>query len=470
MVTFTQDYWAPGLDKNASRAPDAVSPHLTVPAPAQLKSSSSTSLNVFSCNFMEDSSDSWNSTQLASNIPLPVTPIPVTPTSTEIADKADSKLSYKTSRASTPISPPPEGGILADIKAIWSDILSSSKSSKKAESPYPEPKPHGSACPSPSLTKKYGVCERKLVGKGATAVVRVAHKLDHNQNETLYAIKEFRKRRKDESPKEYIKKLTGEFCISSSLQHTNIVATVDLVMDDNSNWCEVMEFCPGGDLYNVIKNGQLTTKEINCCFKQLIHGLAYLHSMGVAHRDIKPENLLVDEHCHIKITDFGVSDVFRSVWEKKCHRSRGLCGSEPYIAPEEFIQDDYDARLVDVWAAGIVYYSMSYRTVPFRIASMDDTNYRHFIERRNQDRYEPFNKYDPGCKNLMFKILDPNPMERITIDEILQDPWFQSIEVCQDGVASHGFHNHYDMDYFHKKMNASKPSTPRSKSKTNSPQ
>lgn len=68
-------------------------------------------------------------------------------------------------------------------------------------------------------------------------------------------LQKFRKRRKNESEKEYVKKLTAEFCISSTLHHPNVVETVDLVQDENLNWCEVMEFCPGGDLYAAIKKG-----------------------------------------------------------------------------------------------------------------------------------------------------------------------------------------------------------------------
>lgn len=210
-----------------------------------------------------------------------------------------------------------------------------------------------------SLLAKYGVCEKAAIGKGATAVVKLAHKWDRKE-EKLYAVKvrhcrrflsirseltfylcflqEFRKRRKNETEKDYVKKLTSEFCISSTLHHTNIVETVDLVQDDNHHWCEVMEYCPGGDLYAAIKKGTLTALENAVYFKQILEGVAYLHSMGVAHRDIKPENLLLDGRGHVKITDFGVSDVFRMCWEKKTHLSKGLCGSEPYIAPEQFEQ------------------------------------------------------------------------------------------------------------------------------------
>jgi protein-serine/threonine kinase len=75
---------------------------------------------------------------------------------------------------------------------------------------------------------------------------------------------------------------------------------VDLVQDEAQHWCEVMEFCPGGDLYAAIKRGGMSPNEVECCFKQMLAGVAYLHGQGVAHRDIKPENLLFDLSGHLK--------------------------------------------------------------------------------------------------------------------------------------------------------------------------
>lgn len=98
-----------------------------------------------------------------------------------------------------------------------------------------------------------------------------------------------------------MKKLTAEFCISSTLHHPNIVETVDLVQDEQQHWCEVMEFCPGGDLYAAIKKGGMSPSEVECCFKQILCGVGYLHSQGVAHRDIKPENLFFDTKGHLKV-------------------------------------------------------------------------------------------------------------------------------------------------------------------------
>jgi protein-serine/threonine kinase len=138
----------------------------------------------------------------------------------------------------------------------------------------------------------------------------------------------------------------------------NVVETVDLIQDESQHWCEVMEFCPGGDLYAAIKKGGMSSAEVECCFKQILSGIAYLHSQGVAHRDLKPENLFFDSKGHLKVRltflfwgscllitcfsfhkigDYGASTVYRLPWESTVHMSSGLCGSEPYIAPEQFL-------------------------------------------------------------------------------------------------------------------------------------
>ncbi|SCZ88645.1 BZ3500_MvSof-1268-A1-R1_Chr10-2g03031 [Microbotryum saponariae] len=291
-----------------------------------------------------------------------------------------------------------------------------------------------------SLSQKYGVCEKMVIGKGATAVVKLAHKWDRS-TERLYAVKEFRKRRKNETEKEYVKKLTSEFCISSTLHHHNIVETVDLVQDEQNHWCEVMEYCPGGDLYAAIKKGDMSPQAINSYFKQILAGVAYLHSMGVAHRDIKPENLLLDAKGHVKITDFGVSDVFRMCWEKTTHLSKGLCGSEPYIAPEQFEHKgeffclyervEYDARLVDVWACAVVFYCMHFQELPWRVAKPSDPSFGPYMQMYGgQSTPPPLSNLVPReCRNIIRRMLDPDPKTRATTDQIISDPWFDQIKV-----------------------------------------
>ncbi|KAF8878428.1 kinase-like domain-containing protein [Infundibulicybe gibba] len=300
-----------------------------------------------------------------------------------------------------------------------------------------------------SLTKKYGVCQKVAIGKGATSVVRLAHKWDRTE-EKLYAVKEFRKRRKTETEKEYVKKLTAEFCISSTLHHINIVETVDLIQDESQHWCEVMEFCPGGDLYAAIKKGGMSPSEVECCFRQILNGVLYLHSQGVAHRDIKPENLFFDTKGHLKIGDYGASTVYRLPWEATIHMSTGLCGSEPYIAPEQFLGKPYDARLVDIWACGIVYYCLHFQELPWRAAqpSSDPLYTAYAAACANPSPAvsacpPTINNLSPrACRSLIRKMLEPDPALRSNIEDVVNHSWVKGIEVCHEVEQPKHIHVH----------------------------
>lgn len=243
-----------------------------------------------------------------------------------------------------------------------------------------------------TLVEKYGKCQ-EIVGRGAFGIVRISHKPDPKDSklEQLYAVKEFR-RRPQESPKKYQKRLTSEFCISSSLRHPNVIHTLDLLQDAKGDYCEVMEYCAGGDLYTlVLTAGKLEVVEADCYFKQLMRGVEYMHEMGVAHRDLKPENLLLTTHGALKITDFGNGECFRMAWEKEAHMTAGLCGSAPYIAPEEYVDREFDPRSVDVWATGVIYMAMRTGRHLWRVAKKDEDEFfdRYLEGRRDEDGYQP---------------------------------------------------------------------------------
>ncbi|RKO97130.1 hypothetical protein CXG81DRAFT_13284 [Caulochytrium protostelioides] len=277
-----------------------------------------------------------------------------------------------------------------------------------------------------SLTEKYGK-RSNMLGRGANATVRLCAPVNSDKK---FAIKEFRKRRKEETQKEYVKKLIAEFCISSTLENENVIRTIDLIQDEKRQWCVVMEYCNGGDLYAKIHTGVLTDPvEINCYFRQLIQGVRYLHSMGVAHRDLKPENLLLSNDQHIlKITDFGVSEVFRTPFCAAPQKAKGLCGSGPYIAPEEFERREYDGEQVDVWSSGIIYYVMMHNAIPWKAANVNDGRFKHFTEHRYH--FWPIDKLPPGPRTMLWKMLEINPAKRITIDAMFKDAWFSDIAVC----------------------------------------
>lgn len=86
-------------------------------------------------------------------------------------------------------------------------------------------------------------------------------------------------------------------------------------------------------------------------FRQLISGVEYLHSHGVAHRDLKPENLLLDDNDNLKISDFGLATIYRMQGKERLLEKK--CGTLPYVAPEVLVRA-YHAEPADIWSCGII--------------------------------------------------------------------------------------------------------------------
>ncbi|KAF2457206.1 kinase domain-containing protein [Lineolata rhizophorae] len=314
------------------------------------------------------------------------------------------------------------------LMANWADQLRNDKDKLASVKEGPS---------SLTLVQKYGKCQ-EVIGRGAFGIVRVAHKTDAKdpKREQLFAVKEFRQR-PGESDKHYQKRLTSEFCISSSMQHPNVINTLDLLKDDKGDYCEVMEYCAGGDLYTLIlAAGKLEVLEADCYFKQLMRGVEYMHEMGVAHRDLKPENLLLTQHGAIKITDFGNGECFRMAWENEAHMTAGLCGSAPYIAPEEYTDQEFDPRAVDVWACGIIYMAMRTGRHLWRVAQKGEDEFftRYLEDRKEEEGFRPIEVLKRRqCRNVIYSILDPNPVRRLTAHQVMFSEWVKDINVCKAG-------------------------------------
>ena len=330
----------------------------------------------------------------------------------------------------------------------------------------------------------------KYVGKGATATVRLMIRKG-GSNDQVFAVKEFRGKERDENEDEYIKKVESEYSIAKSARHPNIVETVRLCTHAG-RWNHVMEYCSNGELYTLVEKGlfrdYFKLEDRLCLFKQLLRGVDYLHNHGIAHRDIKLENLLLTANGHLKITDFGVSEVFsgqhpgvrasggecgKDMGEvRRC--KPGICGSLPYIAPEVlekkgmFSVDcptasmneryplhlltragDYDPRPLDVWSCAIVFLTMTLGGSPWQSAKTDQVNYAKFKhgwdewlkthpEGLIKDEPDGWPKCGPlfgkvesaSLRRLILKMLHPQPELRIGIHDALTTPTVRAIECC----------------------------------------
>ncbi|KAG0253029.1 hypothetical protein DFQ27_007718 [Actinomortierella ambigua] len=275
------------------------------------------------------------------------------------------------------------------------------------------------------LRKKYGKLG-KVLGRGAGGTVRI---LSRSSDHKVFAIKQFRKRRPNESERSYVKKVTSEYCLGSTFHHQNIIETLDIVKESDSYY-EVMEFAKY-ELFTCVMSGLMGRDEVACCFKGIVNGVAYLHEMGVAHRDLKLDNCVMNERGIVKLIDFGCSMVYQLPFEKKIQMARGISGSDPYIAPEVFLQDQYDPRLADVWSVGIIFLCMTLRRFPWRIPRSDqDPSFQAFVKGDGTGKLRLLKLLPRESRPIMSKILEVDPKKRALIADVLADPWIHGIDHC----------------------------------------
>ncbi|KAL2856738.1 kinase-like domain-containing protein [Aspergillus pseudodeflectus] len=282
------------------------------------------------------------------------------------------------------------------------------------------------------IPRKYGqVCD--IIAFTSQSVLAVLHFTQAAPHiDAYYALKVFR-RGPQQSNDHYEDRLQSEFLIASSLHHQNIIRTFELVPIGTDTLGACMEYCPGGDLHTVIiTSGLLQQPEADCFFKQLMRGISYLHDMGIAHRDLKPENLLLTARGCLKISDFGNAECFRLPGEESIHMSSGLCGSTPYISPEQFTEAEFDPRGTDIWAAAVIYIAMRLGRNMWRVATPLDEGFADFMEQRKFQGTVSFieDMCSVGSRKVIYSMLSVNPEGRPPAAEVLSSRWLQDIQCC----------------------------------------
>lgn len=296
------------------------------------------------------------------------------------------------------------------------------------------------------LIKKYGIPGKKI-GEGASGSVSIVNKTNGQQ----YAVKMFRTP-PNSTPlqiEKYCRKITAEFSMGSTLHHANIIETLDVIREGDS-FLMVMEFVPH-DFFDLVMGNSMTQHEVSCYFRQLCHGVNYLHAMGIAHRDLKLDNCVVTHEGILKLIDFGSAVIFQFPFDNSVVKAQGIVGSDPYLSPELLELHSYDPRLADVWSLAIMYYCMTLRRFPWKAPRKHYNSYRLFCE--DPDDEDDVSKgpmkvlrlLPTESRDLIGRMLELDYKKRIFIDGVMQDRWFKSIEYCStdlSGVVYHKPNNH----------------------------
>ena len=252
---------------------------------------------------------------------------------------------------------------------------------------------------------------KKTLGKGTFGKVKLGIFLPKNKK---VAVKILEKRRLKEE--DDIVRLKREIEMLSQFNHPNVIA-VSEIFESNDAYFTVMEYCEGGELFNyIVEHRRLSEGKSAFFYCQLINGLEYIHSLGIVHRDLKPENLLLTDEHILKIIDFGLSNYFK---EDKHELLETPCGSPCYASPEMLSGENYDGFKIDIWATGIILFAMLCGFLPFDHKD-NDKLFMKILECKIQ---YPKNLSN-DAKDLIQKILVPDPKKRITIPEIKKHPFY----------------------------------------------
>lgn len=160
-----------------------------------------------------------------------------------------------------------------------------------------------SSRPTASSIKDFDII--KPISKGAFGSVFLAKK--HTTGD-YYAIKVLKK--SDMIAKNQITNVKAERMILMTQTQSPFVVKLFFTFQSSDNLYLVMEYLPGGDCASLVKTlGGITEDWARRFLAEVVNGLEMLHQKGVVHRDMKPDNLLIDQHGHLKLTDFGLSKI-----------------------------------------------------------------------------------------------------------------------------------------------------------------
>ena len=135
----------------------------------------------------------------------------------------------------------------------------------------------------------------------------------------------------------------------------------------------MLELCPNGSLADMLKKRKhLTLPEIRRFVVQICGAVKYLHHRHIVHRDLKTGNLFLDGNMNVKVGDFGLAALLVTEREMEVKRRTTMCGTPNYLAPEILEKGKGHDEKVDLWAIGVIAYTLAVGKAPFHASTKEE--------------------------------------------------------------------------------------------------
>ena len=185
-----------------------------------------------------------------------------------------------------------------------------------------------------------------------------------------------------------------------------------------------MRLCQGGTLAQKLEEtqGGLDEAQVKHYFRSLLSAVHYcLNVKQISHRDIKPENIMLDGNNDVFLADFGCSEFFAPINDDL---SKATKGTYLFMAPEMF-EGNKEKKVVkgpavDIWAAGVTLFNLLTNRHPWEGKGVFDLAAKVKSEPPNLDL---LGEGRDDLKQVLLKIFEKDPSERVDIYQLLDDPW-----------------------------------------------
>lgn len=204
------------------------------------------------------------------------------------------------------------------------------------------------------------------------------------------------------------------------------------------------DYLPNKTFFETFNEYQVMMNEtlVRSYFRQLISAIEHLHKNGMAHLDLKLENLMLDSEFQLKVIDFDLScrkDTPNSVISK---------GTIHYRAPELLAKDILCVEECDVYSAGILlftfmsngilpYMELENSSIGYELAKLLKNNSELFWAKHCKIQSKAANFWSEDFKTLFEAMVNEDPNERATVDEIKQSKWFNGPVYSQKEIKEY---------------------------------